>query len=72
MESDPSIVDITTSFRLLYFHGVTVPLQIPIYPIIDVILVNDMKGKWGHIQMRIGSHPTSVLLRIGDQTEDRT
>ena len=43
METDPSIVDKTTSLDFLFFHGISVPLQIPIYPIIDMILVNDTK-----------------------------
>ena len=43
METDPSIVDKTTSLDFLFFHGISVPLQIPIYPIIDVIVVDDTK-----------------------------
>ena len=43
MENDPSIVDIITSFGFLFLHGIVVPLQIPIYPIIDVILENETK-----------------------------
>ena len=43
MESDPSIVDITASLYFFFFHDIVVPLQIPIYPMIDVILVNDTK-----------------------------
>ena len=43
MENDPSIVDITTSLGFLFIHGIVVPLQKPIYPIIDVILVDDRK-----------------------------
>ena len=43
MEADLSIVVIPTSLGLLFFHGISVPLQIPINPIIDVILVNDAK-----------------------------
>ena len=41
MEITPSIVDISTSLSFLFFLSIAVPLQIPIYPIIDVILVND-------------------------------
>ena len=43
METDPSIVDKTTSLDFLFFHSISVPLQTPIYPIIDMILVNDTK-----------------------------
>ena len=43
METDPSIVDKTTSLGFLFFHSIFVPFQIPIYPIIDVIIVDDTK-----------------------------
>ena len=43
METDPSIIDITTSIGFLFFHGISVPLQIPIKLIIDVIVVDDTK-----------------------------
>ena len=43
METDSSIVDISTSFRLLFFNNISVSFQIPIYSIIDVILANDTK-----------------------------
>ena len=43
MEFDPSIVNISTFLGLLFFHDISVPFQIPIYPIIDAILVNDTK-----------------------------
>ena len=43
METNPSIVDITTSLGFLFFHTIAIPLQIPIKPIFDAILVNDTK-----------------------------
>ena len=43
METDPSIIDITSSLGFLFLHGISVPLQIPIHSVIDVILVDDTK-----------------------------
>ena len=43
MEANPTIVDKTTSLGFLFFHTISVPLQIIIKLIIDVILVDDTK-----------------------------
>ena len=43
MEADPTTVNKTASFSLLLLHTISVPLQVVLQPIIDVILVNDTK-----------------------------
>ena len=43
MEFDQSIVNISTSLGLLFFHTISIPLQVIIQPTIDVIFVNDTK-----------------------------
>ena len=43
MEADPPTVNKTASFRLLFLHGVSVPSQIILQPIVDTILMNDAK-----------------------------
>ena len=65
METDPSIVGITTSLRFLFFHGISVPLQTPINPIIDVILVDDMKVAQSIIgEIEYLGFPSSVHMRL--------
>ena len=43
VETDLTTVHKTTSFRLLLFHGIFVPSQIILQPLVDAILVNDAK-----------------------------
>ena len=43
METDPSIVDITTSLGFLFLHTISEPPQVILQPIVDVILVDDTK-----------------------------
>ena len=43
METNPSIVDITTSLYFLFFHGISVPLQVIFQPPVDAISVHDAK-----------------------------
>ena len=43
METDPTSVYEIASFSLLLLHGISLPLQVVLQPIIDVILVNEAK-----------------------------
>ena len=73
METDPSIVDITTSLGLLILHGISVPPQISIYPIIDMILVNDVKVSQSiideieYLEIIVTAHH-QIVLNDGDET----
>ena len=41
MHTDPTTVNIITSFRLLFLHSISVPLQIILQPLVDMIIADD-------------------------------
>ena len=41
METDPADVDKTAALCLLFFHGISVPFQVVLDPLVDAILVDD-------------------------------
>ena len=73
METDPSIVDKTTSLDSLFFHSISVPLQIPIHSVIDVILVDDTKmtqsiiGEIEDLEFP-GMYPHEIVCHDSDET----
>ena len=73
METDPSIVDITAFLGFLFFHGISVPLQIILKLIIDVILVIDMKvtqsiiGKIKYLELS-NMCPHEIVWHDSDET----
>ena len=73
METDPSIISKTTSLSLLFFHSISVPLQVVLQPIIDAILVNDTKvsqtiiGEIEYLEFPILC-PHEVACHEGDET----
>ena len=73
MESDPSIVDISTSLDFFFLHTIAILLQIPIQPIIDEILVNDVKvtqsiiGEIEYFEFPILC-PYEIVCYDGDET----
>ena len=73
MEADPTSVDKITSFSFLFLHGIPVPPQIILQPIIDVILVNDTKmtqsiiGEIEYLEFTILC-PHEIVFHDGDET----
>ena len=74
METDLTSVNKTTSFRLLFLHGISVPSQIILQPLVDMILVNDAKVSQSIIGGEIeylefsGMCPYEIVYHDGDET----
>ena len=73
METDPTSVNKITSFRFLFLHGISLPLQVIFQPFIDAILVNDTKvaqsiiGKFENLEFP-GMCPHEVVCHDCDET----